>query len=90
MPIVLADQFDVTLQNLVHSDINYSLALPTRLRVGVRLMNSSGALVYQSNETYDGGYHDLAIPESAIPSNGMYFMEVTTAEEKISRRIIVQ
>ncbi len=90
IPVVMAEKFDVTLQNLVDTDINYSLALPTRLRVGVRLLSSSGALVYQSNETYDGGMHNVVIPESVIPNNGMYFMEVSTAAESISRKIVVQ
>jgi len=90
LPQTPVEDFDVHVQSLVQDDLHFSLMLPTRLKVGVTLVNSSGAMIYTTTDTYDGGTHDIIIPESAIPQNGMYFMEVSTAADKISKKVVVQ
>lgn len=91
-PVVIigSDKLDVTLQNLVSSDINYTILLPSRLRVTTRLVSASGSVVYQQTRTYDGGAQEATIPSSIISQNGLFFLEVNTAAEQITKKVVVQ
>lgn len=86
-----AEKFNFILQNLVAADdIHYRLQLPSRFQVTSRLLSSSGAVVYQETGTYDGGTSSLNVPRSAITQSGIYFLELSTAAERLTKRVVVQ
>jgi len=89
-PFIGIEKLELKVQSLVTSDLNYILDVPTRLKIGVRLLNSVGAVIHQESNTYEEGSHSLMIPTSSMNQKGMYFMEVSSAAEQISKKVIIR
>lgn len=74
---------EITLnKNPFKDQIHYTLRSDNEEKVSVRLYNSQGAVLYQSEEQVAKGANNMTIPVQAALPKGVYLLEILTADRK--------
>ena len=63
--------------------------LPKEGLASLRIMDVSGRIVYEQEQNYQVGYHEVIIEKSNLPENGLFFYQLKIGKQEATKKMML-
>ena len=74
----------------IHENIQAELFLKSATPLNWRLVGLNGQIIYQQNQYFTAGNHNIELDRSLFPKAGIYILYITSEQFISSRKIVIQ